>query len=157
VKDLSLSAAPPPRPLERIEHRPKSRHREYILWIEGVGFSLIIALIWSAEFLRMPHYLFAEPPSFSLLRAVVRSLVVLSVWGAVHISTRRLLKRLHQLEEYLLVCAWCRKIGHEGDWMTMEKYFGSAFSTHTTHGICPECSRNVKKSLACESASVNRS
>lgn len=135
----------------------KARPHEYILWIEGIGFSLIVALIWSAEFLRMPHLLFAEPPSFSIARAITRSIVILSVWAAVHISTRRLLKRLHQLEEYLLVCAWCRKIGHEGDWMTMEKYFGSAFSTLTTHGICPECSGNVKKSMACEPAGAARS
>jgi hypothetical protein len=157
VKDVSLSTAPPPRALERIEHRIKARSREYILWIEGIGFSLIIALIWSAEFLQMPHLLFSEPPTFLLGRALVRSLVILSVWAAVHLATRRLLKRLHQLEEYLLVCAWCRKIGHEGEWMTTEKYFGSAFSTLTTHGICPECSRTVKKSLACESANGARS
>jgi hypothetical protein len=129
-----------------------SKPREFILWIEGIGFSFIIAIVWATEILQVPHLLFAEPPSFHLARPILRSVVIMCVWAAVHISTRRLLKRLHKLEEYLLICAWCRKIGHEGDWMTMEKYFGSAFSTPTTHGICPECSKRVRTSFQHDNA-----
>ena len=51
----------------------------------------------------------------------------------------RLLKRLHHLEEFLLVCSWCRRVGDQGEWLTTEEYFGSKFATHTSHGICPEC------------------
>jgi len=54
-----------------------------------------------------------------------------------------MLKRLHQLEEFLLVCSWCRKVGHEGKWLTMEEYFGSKFATETSHGICPECAKKT--------------
>lgn len=123
------------------------RRREGILWIEGIGFSLIISLAWVTEYFRVPHYLFSEDAEFNWGRALLRSVVIAAVWLAVHVATQRVLKRLHQLEEFLLVCAWCRKIGHEGQWMTMEEYFGSALSTPTTHGICPECSRNVKQTL----------
>jgi hypothetical protein len=127
----------------------KNKPRESILWIEGIGFSLIIAIVWATEFLRVQHYLFDDSPNFNPLRPILRSAVIFGVWAAVHISTRRLLKRLHALEEYLLVCAWCRKIGHQGDWVTMENYFGAALSTPTTHGICPECSRKVKTEFDC--------
>ncbi|HVS52652.1 MAG TPA: hypothetical protein VHD62_09875 [Opitutaceae bacterium] len=123
----------------------KTKRRESILWIEAFGFLLIIALGWAAEFLHMPHVIFSGPNDFNWARPVLKTVIVLFVWGAVHAATRQLLKRLHHLEEYLLVCAWCRKIGHEGEWMTMEHYFGSAFATQTTHGICPECSRKVRE------------
>jgi hypothetical protein len=119
----------------------KTKPREYILWIEGFGFGLLILFAWLTEILHAPHFLFAEPAVFNLGRPVMRSLVIVCVWLAVHLATRRLLKRLHHLEEYLLICAWCRRIGHEGEWRTMEEYFGSA--TKTTHGMCPECSRKM--------------
>lgn len=128
----------------------KAKRREFILWVEGIGFSMIVVLIWITEYFHLPHFLFIEEKLFNWPRASLRSVVVMLVWLAVHVATRRLLKRLHQLEEFLLVCAWCRKIGHNNEWVSMEDYFGSALSTPTTHGICPECSRNVKQSLECQ-------
>src|SRR5262245_14359761 len=93
--------------------KPQPRRREMILWIEGVGFGLIIALGWAAEMLQVPHLVFAESSGFNWARPVAKTVIVLAVWISVHVATRRLLARLHQLEEYLLICAWCRKIGHE--------------------------------------------
>jgi hypothetical protein len=117
-----------------------------ILWIEGFGFSMIIALIWLTEILHLPHFLFSEPATVNLARALLRTFVVLCVWLAVHLATRRLLARLHHLEEFLRICSWCKKIDHDGEWMTMEEYFGSALTTKTTHGICPQCSPVLERS-----------
>ena len=66
-------------------------------------------------------------------------MVILATWAWVHFATRRLVQRLHRLEKFLLVCSWCRKVGHEGGWLTMEDYFGSHLNTETSHGICPAC------------------
>jgi hypothetical protein len=74
---------------------------------------------------------------------MLRTVVIVCVWAVVHIATHRLLKRLHHLEEYLRVCAWCRKMDHQGKWVTMEDYFQSAFATQASHGVCPECSRTL--------------
>lgn len=122
----------------------QTKRREIILWVEGIGFSLIIALGWAAEIFRVPHVLFSEPETFNWARPVLKTVVVLCVWAAVNYATRRVLQRLHELEEYLRICAWCRKIDHDGQWMTIETYFGSAFATQTTHGICPECTTKIK-------------
>jgi hypothetical protein len=127
--------------------KTKTKPRDWILWIEGVGFCLIIAASWAAEIFQLPHVVFSESAGFTWARPIIKTIVISGVWAAVHISTQRLLKRLHHLEEYLLVCAWCRKIGHEGQWMTTENYFGSAFETQTTHGICPECSRKLQENV----------
>ena len=111
-----------------------------ILRQEAIGFSLIIALGWVAEIIGIPNLVYGEPPNLNLTRVLLRSAVVLIVWLWVHLTTRRLLRRLYHLEEYLLICSWCRKVGYEGKWLSLEEYFGSRLNTETSHGICPECS-----------------
>ena len=123
----------------------QTKRREIILWIEGIGFGSMIVMTWVTEIFHLPQVLFEEPWVTNLSRPLLRTLVIMCVWAAVHIATRRLLKRLHHLEEYLRVCAWCRKMDYEGEWITMENYFGSAFATKTSHGVCPECSRTLEK------------
>jgi len=115
---------------------------EPVLRRAAFGFSLVILLTWVAEIIRLPHLLYGEPPAFLWSRVLLRTVVMLVIWAWVHFAARRLLRRLHHLEEFLLVCSWCRKVGHEGEWLSMEEYFGSKFSTATTHGICPACSRS---------------
>jgi hypothetical protein len=125
------------------------KRREYILWIEAFAFGLIITLGWLTEIFRLPHYLFSEPEIINWARPLLKTAVVMSVWAAVHLATQRLLKRLHHLEEYLRMCAWCRKLEHGGAWMPLEDYFGSAFATKTSHGVCPECSHQLANSPCC--------
>jgi hypothetical protein len=121
---------------------PKTRSGDpTILRKAAIGFSTIIVLTWAAEALHVPHYFFGEPVEFNWLRVLFRTAIILVIWAWVHLTTRRLLQRLHRLEEYLLICSWCRKVGYQGEWKTMEQFFGSTFNTETSHGICPECAR----------------
>jgi hypothetical protein len=110
-----------------------------ILHKEAIGFTIIIVLTWLAEMIFLPHLLYNEPKEFLWARVLVRTGVILIIWAWVHFTTRRLLRRLHELEGFLLVCSWCRKVGKDGGWLTMEDYFGSHLSTETSHGICPAC------------------
>ncbi|HVZ63644.1 MAG TPA: hypothetical protein VG936_03575 [Lacunisphaera sp.] len=120
---------------------PKKESSDSILMKEAVGFSSIILLAWAAEIAEVPHFFFGELAHFNWSRVLFRTGVVLVIWLWVHVSTRKLLARLHYLEEFLLVCSWCRRVGHEGKWLTTEEYFGSKFATETSHGICPECAQ----------------
>jgi len=117
-----------------------------ILRRSALAFSTIILLTWLAEIIYLPHRLYGEPAEFLWGRVLIRTAVIVAIWAWVHITTRRLLRRLHELEEFLLVCSWCRKVGYEGKWLTMEEFFGSKFATETSHGICPECAGMVRKS-----------
>lgn len=99
----------------------------------------MIILSWLSELLRIPHYFFGQPFTPNWQRAALRTLVILLTWAWVHLVTRRLLLRLHYLEECLRVCGWCRRVCHDDEWMEMEAYFGSKFDTKTSHDICPEC------------------
>lgn len=115
--------------------------REPILRQQDAGFFIIIMLSWIVEAFHLPHLMYDESITFSWPRVLIRTGVVLAIWIWVHIATNRLLDRLHGLEEFLRVCAWCRKVGHGSDWLTMEEYFGSQFGRSTSHGICPECAK----------------
>jgi len=118
-----------------------------ILWIEAFGFSVLIVLAWLTEAIRIPHFMFGEPFAANWHRAALRTLVILLVWAWVHVATRRLLERLHYLEEFLRICGWCRKVCCDGQWLELEEYFSSKFATRTTHGMCPECLQKGKKEL----------
>lgn len=115
-----------------------------ILWVEACGFSFLILLSWLTELMRIPHFIFGEPFNANWHRAILRTVMILLVWAWVHAATKRLLKRLHYLEAFLRICGWCRKVCHDGEWLSMEEYFNSKFATQTTHGMCPEC---LKKSV----------
>ncbi|HEX4342021.1 MAG TPA: hypothetical protein VH255_01435 [Verrucomicrobiae bacterium] len=118
-----------------------------ILWIEAVGFSVMIVLSWVTEIVRIPHFIFGEPFVSNWHRAGLRTVVILAVWSWVHYMTVRLLKRLHYLEDFVRVCGWCRRVCHQEEWLTMEKYFSSNFETRTTHGMCPDCLQKRIKEL----------
>jgi hypothetical protein len=133
------------------------RHHHTILWIEGIGFSLLIVLAWLAEFTGMPQFFYETTDGFNWVRPLCKTIVVGAIWAAVHISTKRLLKRLYRLEEFLLVCSWCRKIGHDGAWKTTEEYFGSAFATETSHGVCPDCSKRLVDAVMAEGEGADAS
>jgi hypothetical protein len=119
----------------------------FILWNEIFGFSLLIVLSWLSELLRVPHYLFGEPFVPNWNRAVLRTVVILLIWGWVHVVTKRLLKRLHYLEEFIRMCGWCRRVCHQGEWLTLEKYLNSKYAMHTTHGVCPDCLKDKKEEI----------
>lgn len=114
-----------------------------ILRRETLGFAFLIVCVWVAEFTHLPHLLFGDVPAVNFSRGLLRTLLVLGIWLWVHLATRRLLRRLHELEEFLLVCGWCRKIGHEGRWLSMEEFFGSQLARETSHGICPSCAHGL--------------
>lgn len=130
---------------------PTSKSGASILRKMAIGFTIILALTWAAEIIALPHLLYNEPKDFLWERVLIRSAVIIAIWAWVHFTTRRLLRRLHELEGFLLVCSWCRKVGKDGGWLTMEEYFGSHLRTETSHGICPDC---AEKQLAAHHTAV---
>lgn len=48
-------------------------------------------------------------------------------------------RRLHYLEEFVRVCAWCRKLNVGEEWIPVEEFFERKFETMTSHGMCPAC------------------
>ena len=124
----------------------------FILWIEAIGFISIITLSWLDEMIGLPRLLFGAPPPVNWHEAVIETVIVLLAWLSVHTLTKRLLERLHYLEEFLRVCAWCRKIAHDDEWLPIEEYFSREFATKTSHGLCPDCAKKMAESINPEEA-----
>ncbi len=119
-----------------------------ILWVEATAFSLVIVLSWLTEAIRLPHLLYGEAFTPNWYRALLRTVVIVLIWIWVHLATKKLLRRLHYLEEFLRVCSWCRKISYGNEWIEMERYLNSKFATKTSHGMCPDCLRKKKDEIA---------
>ena len=116
-----------------------------ILWYECAGFGLLLGLSWFNELGNLPHWLFGDQIHVVDWRdSAVESILILFVWWIVYAFTRRLVARLHYLEGLLRVCAWCRKVGHNGEWMRLEEYFVRGFKIETTHGMCPDCLKKME-------------
>ena len=120
-----------------------------VLWYESIGFASIIFLSWINELLNLARYFVGGAPHTRDFRgSMVLTIVVLIIWLAVLRLTARLLDRLHYLEGMLRVCAWCRKIGHNNQWMQIEQYFSEGFQIETTHGMCPDCLKKMEHDTA---------
>jgi hypothetical protein len=126
----------------------KSLRLAKVLLFQHAGFLAIIVLCYLNELLKLPSLLFSDNPLAVMFhRSTVEMVLILAVWLLVNSSTRRLLKYVQDLEEFMRVCAWCRRIDHKGEWMPLEKFMRQGFDTPTTHGICPDCLREQLKAL----------
>jgi hypothetical protein len=129
---------------------PPDGRSHRVLWVEATAFSLLIGFSWLTEVLRLPHLIYGEQFTPDWRRAALRSLVILVIWLWVFLATRKLLKRLHYLEEFFRVCSWCRKVSHGQEWLEMEKFFNSKFATKTSHGMCPDCLQKKREEIAAQ-------
>jgi len=124
----------------------KSSFLTKIVFIQNVGFLAIIMLCYLDELLKLPALIFFNHP-FVFRRSTVEMLLFFGVWLLVSSSTHRLLKRIRQLEEFMRVCSWCRRIDYKGKWITLETFMEQGFDTPTTHGICPDCLRQQEEAI----------
>ena len=73
------------------------------------------------------------------------ALFIASVFGMVqlyNVSARGAAAELLRIRSLLNVCAWCKKIQDDGDWITLEDFAERRTRSEMTHGICPSCGNN---------------
>ena len=117
-----------------------------IIAYEAIGFLAIILISWLDELLRIPDILFAQPTlTGSWQEGVVETIIVAAVGFGVILLNLDLIKRLHHLEQYFRVCAWCKKIDYHGEWVSFEVFLKrvSADQSRVTHGICSGCAEEL--------------
>jgi hypothetical protein len=107
---------------------------------EIVIFSALIGVIWLDEFIDVPYLLFGDPPTPHRLAEFAIETIACMIVGAITIiGSLLILRRLERIERFLRVCAACRKVALEDNWVVFEEYISQQHSTRSSHGICPEC------------------
>ena len=126
------------------ESSPRRRASTIVAY-EVVGFLAIIALSWINELLGVPSLIFGSDHLGGWHESLLETAVILAVAIPVVALTRRLVARLHYLEEFLRLCAWCRKLHADNEWIPLEEFMQRRFDTRTSHGICPACKAEQRK------------
>ena len=127
-----------------------------ILSLELFGFAAVLLTFWLDECVGIPFRFFgalktpARPQEFWF-----EAIAVLLVATAVVIATLWVFRRLRFLEDFIRVCAWCRKVEVADQWVSFEDYMKLQHDVKSTHGICPECRANASKRPASELASAS--
>jgi len=70
------------------------------------------------------------------------ALFLISALGLLYVhdlSVRETNAEVRRLRALLSMCAWCRKIKNDGEWVGLEHYMAQRQDIALTHGMCPTC------------------
>lgn len=127
-------------------------HVSRILWYEALAFVAIIGLSWINELTDLAYLIGGVHYIPNWRESALETLIVLLTAIPVMLITKRFVSRLYHLEGFLRVCAWCKRLEHNDEWIPLEEFFARKFQTETSHGMCQACFDEVrakrKKSLA---------
>jgi hypothetical protein len=126
--------------------KKQRRYEKVILSLELIGFASVLLLIWLDEFVDIPFLYFGAlktPPRPQ--EYWFETCAVLLLGTVVVIATLWVFRRLRFLEDFIRVCAWCRKVEVGEKWLTFEEYMKRQHDVKSTHGICPECRAAASK------------
>jgi len=111
-----------------------------ILVFQGIGFGLIVALLWLDECLDLPHHLFGVPRTpVNWSESLIESVLVFILGAGTLFWTDRVLARIRYLEGFVVICSFCRKVRSEDEWVRIEEYITDHSEVQFTSGFCPEC------------------
>jgi hypothetical protein len=123
----------------------KSNPNAYkIIWYEIAAFGAIILISWLNEIGGLSKALFGGNYELNWKEAVLETAITIVVAIPAIILSWKLSKRLHYLEDFIRVCAWCKKVGYDDKWISFEEFLHKKFNTETSHGICPDCYEKYK-------------
>jgi hypothetical protein len=128
-----------------------SRLLRQLVSLQAAGFGLVILLIWADELLDLPRMLLrATPTPPRVSEATLESLAVMALGLLTILLTRRLVRRVHYLESFMVLCGWCRRVRDGQEWVTLERFLATRQTT-ASHGICPACEERLHAGAAAES------
>ena len=119
----------------------KVMHR--VLAYEGLTFAFLIALAWLNERFHFPSLIWgAEKKGFEWEEALFETSFIILAAVFVMSVTRRMIRRMDQLEGILPICSSCKNIKDEhGQWQQVEHYVHEHSKADFSHGLCPDCAR----------------
>ena len=114
-------------------------------------FLLLLCLTLGNEIIDIPHYVFHDAPTLYSQRTG-EIIIELSIFSIVMVFEAALLKNLYKrirlLEGFIPICANCKKIKNtEDQWEQIEQYITKHSLAQFSHGICPDCARQLYPDL----------
>jgi len=125
---------------------PRSTSNRVVVF-ESVGFLTVMLLIWLNELLDLPHLLLGAPsigPSLRWEEALLESGAVFLLGVGVVAFSRWTSLRLAYLESFVVLCAWCRRVKLDEEWVGLERFL-QAHRARTSHGVCPDCAARLQR------------
>ncbi len=124
----------------------RSLLNEIPFW-QGMGFILMICLIWAAYFFNLTEFFFGEETGraewfgLSLITAII---IVMGFVIVAHSYTQQ--QRV--LKGIIRVCSHCHKVRiQETDWINLEYYVSDHTLANFSHGICPDCYQQAMQEI----------
>ena len=122
-----------------------SRRNILIVAAEALMFLAMLFVIWLDEFVDLPYRFFGAPPSsFRLTEYLIETATCVIVGLVIITGTIVLLRKNEKIERFVRVCAWCRKILLDDQWIPMEKFLEEKYTLKSSHGICRQCLEKAK-------------
>lgn len=86
-----------------------------------------------------------RPYEFSI-KVVAALCLFITVLGVL----REAILRIKRLSHMLTMCAWCRRVAVDGEWISIDQFLQQRKNTSSSIGLCPECygKQTVEKSAA---------
>ncbi|MBI5870341.1 MAG: hypothetical protein HZB44_05195 [Actinobacteria bacterium] len=113
-----------------------------VIIYETIAFGIVLAFLWADELFDLPHNIFGtEATPINWTESLVESGFVVILAGATIFLSNYYLHQIKQLEGILPVCAVCKKIKENNDWVPFEEYVKEHSAADFTHGLCPECAK----------------
>lgn len=134
-----MCAACSHRSLDHFLHLPIRR----VITLEICGFVLLAILSWCDELFRVSDVIFGGQTAGDWHEAVLETLIIFCVAVPLIIFQYRLLISFKSHASFLHICAWCKRIELEGEWLELEHFFNRRSQAKLTHGICGDCARSI--------------
>ena len=114
-------------------------------------FLLFMCLTLGNEIIDIPYYVFNDTPTLysQRLGEIMIELSIFVIVMVIQIALfNKLYKRIRLLEGFIPICANCKKIkSTEDQWEQIEKYITQHSLAQFSHGICPDCARQLYPEL----------
>jgi hypothetical protein len=119
------------------------RHTSYlppIITLAVAGFLGLIVVFALDEYWDLPARSFGamlkpiRPYEFSIKVVAVLCLFI-TVLGV----TREAILRIQRLSNMLTMCAWCRRVSVDGEWISIDQFLQLRKNTTSSIGLCPDC------------------
>ena len=118
-----------------------------IVTLAVAGFLGLIVVFALDEYWDLPARSFGaflkpmRPYEFSI-KVVAALCLFITVLGVL----REAIQRIQHLSHMLTMCAWCRRVAVNGEWLSIDQFLKQRRNTTSSVGLCPECyARHAKR------------